>query len=167
MRQLMLGQTVKKIALIFFSVCAAKKQKTPGIGVIFDPCVMTAGNAIKAHFQRTVQKRAEFQSPVANDAGIGCAACFISADKRLYDSLPEVVRLIQNIEGDLQTVSHIPGILYGCGRHMTGQLRAAKLHNGTGALIACFLHQPGDHRAVNTAAHGDQRFFHSGTSISK
>jgi hypothetical protein len=106
---------------------------------------------------------AEFQIPVAFDAGIGRQTPFVAGNERIDHSVSEFRLSIKYVEGDSQSPGNcfrVSGTVALCSRKQA--------HHGTDAGVSTALHQVGGNRTVHTAAHGDQSlvFRHGLTSFS-
>ena len=99
---------------------------------------------------------------VAVDAGVGRAARLIHPNEFLDDLLPEIGGKIHHFIGDVHCKGHLGGVLdvllraAGVEAGLAQRLVAGQAHGDAGALAPGLLHQPGSHRAVHTAAHGNE-----------
>ena len=125
---------------------------------------MAGYHGVAAQLPGPVEELAEFQIPVAVDAGIGGAALIIGVHEFVHDLPVEFLGEVEHIVPDAQPVGHTPGILHivqGAAGFPTlggSDLAVIQPHGGSDTFIACFLHQKSRHGAVHSAAHSNQRF---------
>ena len=116
---------------------------------------MARGNAVVAQFQRRVQKTAELEGAVAENAGIRRAAGLVDGLKRLDDLPLKIVLPRKQVEWK----PHPPGGLVGVGR--LALTAGPQQHGGARHLVALLLQQRRRHGAVHAAGHGDQNSLHT------
>ena len=162
MGQLLLGQVIEHIALILALVQPLFQQPAAGGLVLLHPGVMARDHILHAMALSPAEQVVELHIPVAVDAGVGRAAHLVYPDEFFDDLLPEVGGEIQHLIGDIHRKGHLGGILdilfgaAGVETRLPQRLVAGEPHGDAGAVVSCLLHQPCCHRAVHTAAHGDE-----------
>ena len=150
MGQLLLGQVIEHIALILALVQPLFQQPAAGGLVLLHPGVMARDHILHAMALSPAEQVVELHIPVAVDAGVGRAAHLVYPDEFFDDLLPEVGGEIQHLIGDIHRKGHLGGILdilFGAAGMETGLPQR---------LVSGEPHQPCRHRAVHTAAHGDE-----------
>ena len=103
--------------------------------------------------------RAEFQLPVAVDAGVGRAPRAVLRYEFVHDAAPEPRRLVEHIKAHTQPGGRLPCILRIVGGAAAAVLVGRQLQHGSVALIALLHQQRGGGRAVHAAGHGHQHLF--------
>jgi hypothetical protein len=164
MGQLLLGQAVENIALIFGSIRGLAQQIPAGFLILPDPGIVTGDDFTAAQLPGFPEEQVEFQVPVAPDAGIGGQTRFVAADEGFHHMFGEIAPGINYLEGHAQLGGYGTGIL----RILPEPAAAAgngkgffveHLHDGTHAAVAFLLGQTGGNGAVNSATHCNQGFF--------
>ena len=161
-RQLFLVHHSQHIALIFFDMARFFQQPATRVGVLVDAGVMPRGQIIQPLLPCVLQQPAEFHRAVADNAGVGRAACLVGGDKIAYNVFAEFGGVIQHHKGHTQPLCNGGGVLRILGRTAglqtlrTRFLVLVQAHHGTLTAVACLLHQVGCHRAVHAATHGNQ-----------
>ena len=113
---------------------------------------MAGGHGIGALLQGPVQQGAEFDGPVAVQAGVGGAALGVLGDKAVYDRRPEQVPEVQHRVGNAQHSGGGPGGMDLALRRLRTVRPQAQ--GDAEDVIALPPQQKGGAGAVNTAAHG-------------
>ena len=158
-RQLPLGQLIEHIALILAPLRAPQQPVFSTGRIKVHPRIVAGGDIVVAQRQRPVQQRAEFQLPVAVDAGVGRAACAVLRHEFVHDAAPEPRRLVEHIKAHTQPGGRLPRVLRIVGGAAAAVLVGRQLQHGSVALIALLHQQRGGGRAVHTAGHGYQHLF--------
>ena len=149
--QLLLVQTGQKIGLVLLFVGSLAQQIPAVFRMNAHAGVMSRCDAVITQFPGAVQKPAELQMPVTLNAGVGGQSTLITVNKVIYNLTAKSVFCVQNMKLHAHPLRHSPGVLLCAGCACVPQI-----HDGTAAGEAFLLHQMGCHRAVHTAAHGDQ-----------
>ena len=102
MRQLLLGQVKKHIALVFGVVVAAGQQPAVSVSVENDAGIVTGSQIFTVHQPGAIEQFAEFDVFIAVDAGVWRTAGFVFADKAVDDAVPEAGTEIKDIVGNAQ-----------------------------------------------------------------
>ena len=119
--------------------------------------------------ERKIEQLVEFHEAVAVDAGIGRAALLIGADE-LFDDLilkirSKIKHLIRNVELKRNLARVLDVLLRTAGTEIarTKILVAVKTHGRAHAFVALLSHEKSRARAVDAAAHCDERtlFLHN------
>ena len=158
--ELMLAEAGEEIALVLGAVHSLAKKIVAGIRVPADPGVMSCNHPVEAQVQGLFQQSAEFQLPVADDAGIGGGAGFVAADKVLQNPVPELGLKIKYFKGHIQALRNTAGVFRIV---MVAFSLCVKAHGNACTGDSGAFCQIGGDRTVHTAAHADQGFscFHS------
>ena len=104
MRQLLLGQVKKHIALVFGVVVAAGQQPAVSVSIENDAGIVTGSQIFTVHQPGAIEQFAEFDVFIAVDAGVWRTAGFVFADKAVDDAVPEAGTEIKDIVGNAQLV---------------------------------------------------------------
>jgi len=110
MRQLLLGQVKKHIALVFGVVVAAGQQPAVSVSVENDAGIVTGSQIFTVHQPGAIEQFAEFDVFIAVDAGVWRTAGFVFADKAVDDAAPEAGTEIEDIVGNAQLVCNQFGV---------------------------------------------------------
>ena len=160
--QLLLGEVVQHIALVFALVQSLFQEPAARGLVLLHPGIMARDHIVDAVGVGPAEQMVKFHVFVAVDAGVGRAARLIHPDEFLDDLLPEIGGKIHHFIGDVHGKRHLSGILdipfraAGVETGLSQRLVAGKPHGNARALTARLLHQPCRHRAVHAAAHGNE-----------
>ena len=87
-RQLVLGQGIQEITLIFRGVCCLAQQE-PAVFCLSNPGVMAGDHMTATQLQGLFQQVAEFQISVALNAGVGGQAGFVLLNEGIHNLLTE------------------------------------------------------------------------------
>ena len=90
-RKLPLRELIEHVALVLAVVFSAQQAVKTARFVMLHARIVPRGNAVIAHLQRAVQKRAEFQLTVAVDAGIRRPACAVFGHKFVHHAAGEAL----------------------------------------------------------------------------
>ena len=162
MGQLFLCQIIKHIALIFSFIKAFFQQPAASGLVLLDAGVVAGDDILHPVLLRPAEQVVELHILVAVDAGIGRAAGLVDPDELVDDLLLKIGGEVQHLVGDVHRIGHLGGVLDvplgAAGVQPLGVhgLVAGEAHGDAGAVEAVPLHEPCRHRAIHTAAHGDE-----------
>ena len=163
MSQLLLREVVEHIALVFALVQTLFEQPAARGLVLLHPGIMARDHMIQPVRFRPAKQVIELHISVAVDAGIGRTAGLVDPDEFVDDLFLKVCRKIQHLVGNIHRIGHLGGVLNvplrAAGAQALGVhgLVAGEAHGDAGAVETVPLHEPCRHRAVHTAAHGDER----------
>ena len=154
--QLELCELVEHVALVFLPIPASQQPPTARRLIVVYPGVVSRGQIVVPHLQRTIQQSAELQLPVAVDAGVGRPARAVLRHEFLHDAAGEPLRLIEQVKVHAQPLRRPAGVLSALGGQMRHLRLPAQAEHGAAADIALLPQQRGGGRAVHAAGHGDQ-----------
>ena len=163
MSQLLLREVVEHIALVFVLVQTLFEQPAARGLVLLHPGIMARDHIVQPVRFRPAKQVIELHIFVAVDAGIGRTAGLVDPDEFVDDLFLKVCRKIQHLVGNIHRIGHLGGVLNvplrAAGMQTLGVhgLVAGEAHGDAGAVETIPLHEPCRHRAVHTAAHGDER----------
>ena len=163
MSQLLLREVVEHIALVFVLVQTLFEQPAARGLVLLHPGIMARDHMIQSVRFCPAKQVIELHISVAVDAGIGRTAGLVDPDEFVDDLFLKVCRKIQHLVGNIHRIGHLGGVLNvplrAAGVQALGVhgLVAGEAHGDAGAVETVPLHEPCRHRAVHTAAHGDER----------
>ena len=163
MSQLLLREVVEHIALVFVLVQTLFEQPAARGLVLLHPGIMARDHMIQPVRFCPAKQVIELHISVAVDAGIGRTAGLVDPDEFVDDLFLKVCRKIQHLVGNIHRIGHLGGVLNvplrAAGVQALGvhSLVAGEAHGDAGAVETVPLHEPCRHRAVHTAAHGDER----------
>ncbi len=158
--QLLLVKDGQYVALVLVQVGRLFQQPAAGPGVPVQAGVVAGGDFAPAQLVRPAEQRAEFQPPVALDAGVGGLAQLVSADKGLHHIPPEAVRQIEYIVGNPQAAGGGAGVLHvvqgaaGAFPLQAGQGVVHQLQGNAHHIMSLPLEEQGGGGAVHASAHG-------------
>ena len=163
MRQLILRERIEHIALI---LCRGRTVQQPAPArFIGNAGVMTSSNVIHSHGKRLLQHGFKFNSAVAFDAGIRCAAALVLFRKGIDHIMRKSIRKIHHIMRNPQPAAHTPCVLHivqraaSSGGTFLHPFVGTQLHGDADHLITLLLQQQGRNGAVHSAAHAHHYFF--------
>ena len=112
MGQLVLGEDIQHVALVFFTVQRLFQQPAAGVGVLLDAGIVAGNDIIQAMLPGEGQHFIKLHVAVAIDAGVGCSARFIRSYELFYDLLAEFIGVVDDLKGNIQLESHVGGVLH-------------------------------------------------------
>ncbi len=86
-RELVLGQAVQEVALVFAGVGAFLQEKTVCCRIVFDTGIVAGGEKVETIFAGEGQKQMKLDEVVALDAGVRRAAVTVFGDE-VFDNIP-------------------------------------------------------------------------------
>ena len=160
--QLLLGQNIENITLVFGRVHCFEQLIASALFVIAHSCIVTGHQYIAAQFFHLLVQMLKFELSVALDAGIGRAAVKVFVDEGLDHFLPEQVLIVHDMVGNPDLLCHAAGVLRILER--TAGIHQIHSHNivfiqphcAAHTIISLARHHPGSNAAVHAAAHRDQ-----------
>ena len=163
--KLILSHGVEHIALILGRVESFPEDKTSCLRILLSACIVTACDIFTAKFSCLIEKGGEFQETVTVDTRVRCASVKISICELIDDAFVEFLLHGKYVIKHAETCGNTSSILC-IGRSTAcpvSRIAALwiiiKLQSGTGAVVALLNHQIGCNTGINTAAHGNDRFF--------
>ena len=164
-RQLLLSQIVKNVALIFGRIGSLFKSIPAGLFILPDPRIMPCNDIVAAQFCRSLHERPEFQVFIAVDTGIRGSAAAVIRGKTADHLLGKLFLRVENVKGDPHSAGTGPGILHVikgaagallfCSRHVVFK----QPHGAANSFHASFPDQQGCDAAVYSSAHCYKSFF--------
>ena len=160
--QLRLREVVEHIALVLALVQPLFQQPAAGGLVLLHPGVVARDHIVQPVGLGPAEQVVELHILVAVDAGIGRAASLVDPDELVDDLFLKIGGEVQHLVGDVHRIGHLGGVLDvplgAAGVQPLGVhgLVAGEAHGDAGAVEAVPLHEPCRHRAIHTAAHGDE-----------
>ena len=127
---------------------------------------MSGYNIIVADFLHTVEHFIKFQISVTVYTWIRCAAVFVGLHKPVHNFCMEICGKVEYIIRHIHLIGYASCILNivqgtaGLFPVYTNIFIVVKFHGSTDALVTGFLCKKSCHRAVHTAAHCYDCFFH-------
>ena len=164
MCKLLLRHRIKNVALILIEVISLFQKISPG-RIAFDSRVMPRRGVIEAELAPASVKPVEFQKAVAVYARIRGGAVFVCPHKSFDDLASKILGKVKDVERHTEPVRHAPSIFGIVSRAASPFPRNAdilifkKLHRDPDAVKSALLHQVCGDRGIDSAAHGNYRFF--------
>ena len=110
-RQLVLGQNVEHIALVFIGVQCFFQQPAARSGVLLDAGVVACDHIVQAVLPGKVQHFVKFHRAVAVDAGVRRAARLVSLDELGNDLFTEFFGVVHDLKRDVELERDLGGVL--------------------------------------------------------
>ena len=162
-RQLVLGQNVEHIALVFIGVQCFFQQPAARGGVLLDAGVVACDHIVQTVLPGKVQHFVKFHRAVAVDTGVRRAARLVGLDELGNDLFTEFLGVVHDLKRDVELERDLGGVFdvlrraAGVEPALAQILILVQAHGRAHAAAARLLHQVGGDGAVHAAAHGDQR----------
>ena len=131
----------------------------PTVTVGVPPAIVPRGNGIRTQLMRRLPEQVEFDFPVAQDVGIGCAPGGIFREHVVYDALPVSVGEIDDLERNAEVLRDEQGII-GIVHPWAGIVQGDGVidpiaHEESDDLMPLLLQEMGGDTAVHTTGKSD------------